>query len=252
MEDAGCTSFAVSGDWTSDGAPFSGQTKDTPVKRLSEFRVLRLDVSDAPSLLTLTYPGWLFGHGFAEGGCALFRNSLFAGLSSGELGYGAWGLIATHCSSVDEVCEIAAKYGINGVSAHCLLQDSQGGIAGLEIFKDGVRRLGTTDGLYVHSNHLLNASRSEVVEDASPEYLEDSHLRLDELSAKFAADKGDVNPRRIIEKLAASHERYPFGLCNHAREDYQTTAAVVAEPSKGTLTVSHGPPCQAEVTTHSI
>ena len=50
----GCTSFAVEPGMTLHGEPLSGQTKDTPVSRTFRYQVLRMRISDAPSMLTVT------------------------------------------------------------------------------------------------------------------------------------------------------------------------------------------------------
>ena len=248
----GCTSFAVSPKNTIDGFPISGQTKDTPSNRINRYRILNMKLTDAPSMLSLTYPGWLFGHGFVEGGCAVFRNSLYAGVSrAGVLGYAQWGLLATHCSTAGEAAGLAVEYGVRGVSAHCVIQDCAGGVVGLEIAEGGNGLLSDDGGVLVHANHVESGDEVGRFEKIDPDYLENSKYRKRKLFASLSAVKPELEARMIM-KLLADHENYPEGICNHAREDYQTTAAVVAEPAKGLLHVLSGPPCRGELTTHSI
>ncbi len=73
----GCTSFALQADATLDAHLIAGQTKDTPAYRALQYQVLRMQIAGGPSSLSATYAGWIFGHGFVQSGCAIFRNSLY-------------------------------------------------------------------------------------------------------------------------------------------------------------------------------
>lgn len=59
-----------------DNSPISGQTKDTGMYNYKNYVVLKMESTDAPSFLTLTYPGLIFGHGFSTTGMSVYRNSL--------------------------------------------------------------------------------------------------------------------------------------------------------------------------------
>lgn len=246
----GCTSFAIHPAQTLEKTVLCGQTKDTPASRLNQYRILSLKPNDAPAMLTLTYPGWLFGHGFVAGGCAIFRNSLFTEPAQGRLSYAMWGLLALHCSHVEEAVDLAMRHGVV-TAAHCTLTDCTGGIAGLEIAKDGPRQLFHENGIYVHTNHILSGAGLAPAEKIDRDYLADSKFRRQRLQESLTTNAPNLTPRLVFHALA-NHETYPHGLCNHATADYQTTAAVVAEPARGRLHVTCGPPCENAPITFSL
>src|SRR5690606_966766 len=110
----GCTSFAIAPSHTLDGVPISGQTKDTSLTRAYQYQMLRLRFTDGtPNHLSLTYPGWLFGHGFIKGGCAIFRNTIYNPTPGKGLPYSIFGLLALHCPSVDDVVKLAKDHGVS-------------------------------------------------------------------------------------------------------------------------------------------
>lgn len=235
-----CTSFAVQPAATLDGGPLAGQTKDTGGSRVFQYRVLRLKMSDAPSALTLTYPGWLFGHGFVEGGCAIFRNSLYAGEMDGALPYDVWGLLALHCRSVDEVVEMTRQYGIAG-RAHTTVLDAQGGVVGLEMGRGGLGVLKPKKGIYTHGNHVASPQRLRRFEEYGSRERACSLHRQDRLREQLEADRGRLTAQ-LAWRALSDHTEYPMSICRHA--DNNTTSAVVAEPARGRLHVARGCPCQ--------
>lgn len=239
----GCTSFAVSGSHTVSGRVICGQTKDTPLSRLKSYQVLRLQPSDAPASLTLTYPGMLFGHGFVKGGCAIFRNSLHAGEQDrGELPYDAWGLLSLHCSRVEEVVEILHQVGVRN-PLHCTVCDSHGEIAGIENGQGGVAVLPAKRGIYIHANHVLAGSRMRRHEHITRPGLRSSQLRKQNLEDALAANGKHLTPG-LAHAALSNHKSFPRSVCNHESDAFCTSAAIIAELGSGTLWVTAGPPCE--------
>lgn len=239
----GCTTFALSGEQTAEGNPISGQTKDTPLDRKYRFQVLRLHFHDAPPLLTLTYPGWLFGHGFARGGCALWRNSLNTTGRPAGLPLPVWGLLATHCPTVADVVEMTLEQGID-TSCHTTVADMQGGIVGIECTDGGIDVLEAENGIYVHANAVRGRDELKKTEvDLETFQRSDSAQRESRFRALAERKPGQLSPDRILEILS-DHENHPCGICRHQGDEAQTTAAVIAEPTKGLLHVVRGNPCE--------
>lgn len=249
-EAGGCTSFAITPAITRDGVPISGQTKDTPVERLARYRVLRLACTDAPQALTLTYPGWLFGHGFVAGGCSIFRNSIYGPASSGGLKYGVFGLLALHCRTVAEVAALAEADGMDEC-VHITVADSQGGVIGIENTGDGVRILQPEGGLYAHANAIRVADLA--VNEGTSTYFEreDSLNREARLRARLEVDRGRLTPALALAALT-DHVGYPVSICRHQNDDACTTAAVIAEPTRGRLHCTLGHPCSNLPHTYSL
>lgn len=242
-EDSGCTSFAIQPRAAQDGIPISGQTKDTPVSRIFQYQVLRMKMSDAPSALTLTYEGWLFGHGFVQGGCSIFRNSLYAGDGDGQLPYPAWGLLALHCESVDQVVQMTRDYGV-AFGFHATVADEHGGIVGIEVTRNGTAFLRPKRGIYSHANAVLANKRSAKHEKCGPLFKrKDSLHRQKRLYDRLTQQRGRLTSQLALIAMV-DHDGYPTSLCRHQGPKATTGAAVVVEPTRGALHVTRGPPCQ--------
>lgn len=245
-----CTSFALQRHVTLDRTPISGQTKDTSSSRTFLYLILRLKLTDAPSALTLTYPGWLFGHGFVKGRCAVFRNSLFAGVGHGELPYEAWGLLALHCESVEEVVELTRKHGVR-VAGHCTIADEKGSIVGIEVGRGGIAVLRPERGIYTHANAIRSSKRLLRYEELSKAHRENSLFRERRLRERLEAERGRLTVQLVCSALS-DHERYPLSICRHEKESFQTTAVVIVQPTNGRLFTTRGAPCQNPLVRYSL
>lgn len=234
----GCTSFAISPSATAHGEPISGQTKDTPIDRQFRFVVLRLKPQGAAETLTLTYPGEVLGQGFTRGGCSVFRNALNAGAGSG-LPFFAWGILAQRCPSVEDVEAMTRDYGIDE-GGHCTVADEHGGVLGVENGRAGVRFLRPERGLYIHANASLCMERCE---NDLGDYEIDSPIREVRMRELFERDLGRLTPQLAYAAMT-DHANHPTSLCRHQGRHAMTTAAVVAEPTRGLLHVTRGNPCQ--------
>jgi isopenicillin-N N-acyltransferase-like protein len=242
----GCTSFAVSPDVALDGVPLSGQTKDTPLNRIWRYQVLRMVPTDGPATLTVTYPAWLFGHGFVRGGCSIFRNSLYAGKPERGLGYAAWGLLALHLPTVDDVIEFTREYGV-AEGFHATVADEHGGIVGIESGRSGVVFCRSEQGIYAHANNVLTDPALQADEVEPGMNLACSRHRAARMRELLTAAAPVVTPQ-LAYAATTDHVNAPHSICSHPRsgpdpQNY-TTAAIVAEPTRGLLHVSRGVPCQ--------
>ena len=238
----GCTSFAVHPSVTRDGAPLSGQTKDTGAERIAQFQVLALRIEGGMNLLTLTYPGWLFGHGFAAGGCSIFRNSLSCGNPGGKLPYDVWGLLVHALPSVEEARKLTLDYGVLE-GGHCVLADEHGGILGVESGKAGYAFLSAVKGIYSHTNHVLSGPPLTIGE-APPIYgLDGAQHRQKRLYELLEKERGRITGLSAFAAMA-DHTNYPNSICSDARANGGlTTGTVVVEPLKRLIHVSRGLPC---------
>lgn len=249
-----CTSFAVHKDQTLDGVGLAGQTKDTSIDRTHLYRVLRLKPSDAPGLLTLTYPGELIGYGFAQNGMSIFRNALYVTpqRKAGALPFDAFGLLTHFASSLDDVVELAKKHGVQSV-AHVTVADPSGRGVGLELCQGEVEVIEGRDGLYAHGNHAVREPLKPLVSDKDRESVsaggsEHRQARLFELMEQ---NRRRLTPQLMLQNLS-DHANYPRSICSHRGLEYHTTAAVVVEPSRGLLHVTRGSPCQNWPATHRL
>ena len=243
----GCTSFGVSGAVTLDGRPLSGQTKDTSMRSVLQYIVLRMRIQGAPDILALAYPGEVLGYGFWSTGMSLFRNSLHstAGGPTG-LTMEQWGLLALAGSSVYEAVEIARAHGLRG-AGNCLISDASGESLSVEFTVGGVSVVPARHGIATHANHPegdKTAPHEHYPHDAERE---NSRFRMHGLWQRLHAECGRLTPQKAMQ-LMADHERYPYGICRHRVGDdpnMGTSAAVVAQPTLGRLHVTRGHPCGA-------
>jgi isopenicillin-N N-acyltransferase-like protein len=247
----GCTSFAVQPAATRDGKPLSGQTKDTGAERIEQYQVLALRIENGLHLLTLTYPGWLFGHGFAAGGCAIFRNSISCGNPGGKLPYDVWGLLAQTCPTVDDVRKLTLDHGVME-GFHCVIADERGGILGIEAGRTGYAFLGPENGLYTHTNHVMSGPPLSDIEDPPIYGIDGSEHRQKRLLELLARKAGQITGRSAFSALA-DHTNYPNSICSNDRANGGlTTAAVVAEPLSRLMHVCRGLPCNNPPVTYHL
>ena len=246
---AGCTAFAIQPAATAMSEPISGQTKDTGADRAFRYQVLRMRIDGGPSHLTLTYPGWVFGHGFVTSGCSILRNALYAGCGQGELTYSEWGLLALHCPTADEAVSLALRHGVAG-AGHCVAADEKGNVAGIEFGKGGVGVLKPRGGLYVHANRVMSGKRLGRHEVSGEPHRESSLHRQERLRGRLEADRGRLTAQLAFMALA-DHDGHPNCICRHGPGDV-TSAAVVVEPTRGLLHVCRGTPCRNWPRTYSL
>jgi len=242
-ERGACTSFAIAPGASLDGTPISGQAKDVSRRRGLQLLVLRVKMTDAPSMLTLTYPGWLFGHGFVKGGTSIFRNSLYVEGRDRGLPYAIWGILALHCHTVADVMELTREHGISG-AAHVTVSDEEGGIIGIENGRGGPAFLKPKRGIYTHANCVISGKRMLRYERGDPVFhREDSLHRTARLRTRLEADRGRLTAQLAYGALC-DHEGYPVSLCRHESLGAMSSANVIAEPTGGLLHVTRGTPCQ--------
>ena len=240
--ESGCTSFALQPTATLAGEPISGQTKDTQVERCFRYQVLRLRIDDGPSMLTLTYPGWLFGHGFITGGCAIFRNSLYAGDPDGQLSYEVWGLLALHAPSVNDVVDFTRRLGVKQ-GFHCVIADEAGGVVGNETGQGGIAVLRPKRGIYTHANAVVSSKKLMKHEQTTGAFQCDSLHRQTRLRELFESNQGRLTAQMAYAALM-DQDGFPNSICRHVSSESMTSASVIAQPTRGELHVTRGYPSQ--------
>lgn len=249
-----CTSFGVSGSVTLDGQPVSGQTKDTSLDRVSKYIVLRMRIKEAPTILVLCYPGEVLGYGTWSTGMSIFRNSLYSQADAEKgLNMGQWGLLTLAGNSVHEGAELARKHGLLG-TGNCLISDPQGESLSVEWNAGGVSIVPAQDGIATHANHPEGEETAPFEDYPDEIEKENSRYRMHGLWNLLDAERGRLTPQKALMCLA-NHTHYPRGICRHVMgetKDGGTTAAVVAEPTRGKLHVVRGNPCSNWPVTHTI
>lgn len=252
--DRSCTSFSVHPDHTLDGVPISGQTKDTVPESIPLYIVLRMRIDNAPTILVLAYPGEVLGYGMWSTGMTVMRNNIHSdGPSEKGLAMEHYGLLALAQDSLDKAIELAMQHGIIGVG--CLLfSDASGNSACVEFNDGGVNIIQSNDGIMTHANHPVGPETSVHEHYPDPEECRDSRFRMERLHELLDVEKGRLTAQKTLATLT-DHQSYPRGICRHlstASKPECTTAAVIAESTKGRLHVTTGPPCANWSTTYTL
>ena len=248
-----CSSFAVHGGLTLDGERITGQTKDTVAASARLYIVLRIRMTDGPSILVLAYPGEVLGYGMWSTGMSVFRNSVHSSAESDRgLTMEQWGLLALAGDTTEDAAELARQYGVSG-SGNVLIADRNGDSSSVEFNVGGVEVIPARDGISVHTNHPLGTSTLPHEKFPDENRRDDSYIRCEQLESLLRAERGRLTAQKAM-MILADHSCYPQGLCRHkmGTVDYCTTAAVVAEPASGKLHVTRGNPCCNWPTTYTL
>ena len=247
----GCTSFAIAPEATLDGQPISGQSKDVSCKRGMQLLVLRLKVKDGPSSLTMTYPGWLFGHGFVTGGTSIFRNSLYVESPRSGMPYNIWGILALHCPTVEAVVKMT-RDNPPATCSHTTIADENGGIAGIELGRDAMCVLKPQEGVYAHANCIMHDKKLMAQEKENKTFTRaDSLHRTHRMYDQLLPESGRLTPQ-LAYRAMCDHDGFPVCIRRHEALRAITAAVVIAEPTRGLLHVTRTMPCQSWPRTYSL
>jgi len=253
-EPGGCSSFGVSGVLALDGAPLSGQNKDTPVEAADAYILLRMRFQGGPTTLVLAYPGELLGYGLWSTGLSLFRNNLYCPpATSGLLTLESFGLLALAGGSVNAAVELARAHGIQA-NGNVTISDASGKSAAVEWDARGVTVVEARDGVVAHANHAEAPAHGAVDVYPDPDERRLSEFRSRRLRELLRSERGRLTPQKAM-MILADHQGYPGGLCRHrigGSDRCCTTAALVAEHSRGVLHVVRGQACCHWPVTHTV
>ena len=214
--------------------------------------VLRAKMTDAPSMLTLTYPGWLFGHGFVQGGTAIFRNSLY--VQAPESGSAFRGLGDAGAALPDGGRGGRHWFGATACAraGHCSVADERGGVAGIEFGRGGAAFLKPKRGIYTHANCILHNKRLQSQEKEDKNFKRrDSLHRTTRLRERLEADHGRLTAQLAYGAMC-DHGNFPNSVCRHQSLRAMTASVVVVEPARGLLHATRGCPCQNWPHTYSL
>ncbi len=241
-----CTTFAALPEATADGAPLIGQNAD-----LSHFYtdlgvVIEVAPDDTSATLMLTPAGQVSYIGINDQGLGVFAN--FLTCDGWRVGFPRYLLtrLALLYDSVDEA--VAAVRGVPRASSRNLIMLDKGGkAADLETTPTEDAYLEPEDGILAHSNHFVGRNLLEK-EERTGEHLRESHARLERIRdlLKVGCGRLDVPAMQAIFRDRGS---LPHPICRMPGDDDSDTvtfASVIAEPTRGRIWVSVGPPNEHE------
>jgi len=248
-----CTSFGCSGAVTLDGHPILGQTKDTPTISKDLYVVAAMYQQGRPDLLQMPYAGEFGVFGLSSSGMSVFGNALYvrSGRPSGELPLSLFRRLVLEADSVDEVIALVEGRGIIGVGS-LTVGDRTGRVVAIENTDHGHAVVEAVDGVLAHANHINDPALVEFEEYDEPERSTSVH-RQRRLAKQLEAERGRLTAPLAMRCLM-DHDGYPDSICRHGTpgRDFQTTAAVVVEPTFGRLYAIRGLPCQGWPVTYML
>jgi isopenicillin-N N-acyltransferase-like protein len=138
-------------------------------------------------------------------------------------------------------------------SRNLLLLDSHGAAADLETTPTSDARLDPVDGLLAHANHYVAPELQSEERSAAP-YVANSRVRQGRMEELLRERRGELNAG-IMQDILRDRACHPDNLCRQlgdAESDVITFASVIAEPTRGCLTVAVGPPHEHEYVMHEF
>lgn len=240
-----CTTFAVLPEASADGTPLIGQNADLPAFYAEIGVVVELVFDDMPRVLMLTPAGQVSYIGINDRGLGVFANFLTCdGWRVGFPRYLLSRLALTH-ETVDNAIT-AVRSVPRASSRNLIMLDARGTAADLETTPTRDARLDPSDDLLAHANHYVAAEL--VDEERSPDrQVANSRVRLDQMRALLRQQRGSLDTD-IMQKILRDRACHPDALCrlpgDDATSDTITFASVIAEPTRGRMSVAIGPPSE--------
>jgi isopenicillin-N N-acyltransferase-like protein len=244
----GCTALAVSGDAGATGVPLGAQNRDLVPAYRGRMAVLLLRPTGRPAVLMHAVPGELGGVGMNEHGVAVFANSLWAKTGRNWQAPPVTRRALLECASADEAARRACAMDGPAVGSF-LVVDATGRIRNLEILPQALAVIARDHGVFAHANHCLDAGLQRHEADISPS--PGSPGRCARMQGLLDAAAGRITVEDV-KRLLADHTGRPEPICRHAEgaAEWETAAALIAEPAARTLHLSYGPPCEGGFATY--
>jgi isopenicillin-N N-acyltransferase-like protein len=244
----GCTTWAASGTWTTDGQPILVKNRDYRLEHLPLQLLVRATPSDGYPYLYVSSAGspGVFSAGINYAGLAVADTHVY----STDLGPGLpdyalmMHLLEEHnsVSSALDYLRSMPRLGRNNL----ILADVQGHLA---VFESGRHRFGlleTQQGTLVNTNHFASAEmQASFVEVDPPEARGRTFRRHEVATATLSANHGQIDVP-FAQHLMATHNGPLASLCCHPEADTNVTtiSASIFLPAQRRLLFCHGLPCQ--------
>ena len=248
-----CTTFAISGEITSDGIPIAGQNADLPAPTRDLGIVMRIKHDDErPDILMLTPAGQISYIGISGSKMAAFAN--FINTTGWRAGYPRYLFSRT---ALEEDSVGAARKRLAPIrrasSRNLIIMDGTGDAVDLELAVEREGVIEPNQGVITHANHFL-ASEVQDEEQAKGDRLQNSCTRYERMTELIESKRGTVT---IEDTMTFFRDRAhaPDAICRYEGDgpsDYMTFASVIARPSVGELYVAPGPPDENEYKRYTL
>lgn len=218
--------------------------------------ILACAPESAPAFVTFVEAGLWGKCGANEAGIGLATNALQSNLDKGEPGVPFHAIVRRILTSSSlEDARAAVRGARRASSANYLLGSRDGQILDLEAAPGGPDEVyETTAPTLVHANHFLRPS-PRPFKDVGRIEGTDSPVRQARAEAMTRHTPSSAD--EVLTVLQSRHDS-EGPVCAHGDpnlpevEDYVTVAAVLADLSEGTLSITDSDPCRSAATTYSI
>jgi isopenicillin-N N-acyltransferase-like protein len=248
-----CTSFAVTGEATSNGKAIVGQNFDVlPGITLDMVKIKR---SDGRKELSLVF--WSGGElTLTDAGLAIVLNVV---LSPTE----QQGLYVPCCCLMPKVMrqkrmgDALSELCTHGRSMlHYIIGSAEGDIFSVETHPKGFNVEQPTRDVLVHGNHYHD-QRFKEGDNAIPEVRGSTYVRTQRLNRLIEKHYGELTPE-LMMSFMADHGNYPHAICGHPNEDMpshtrsMTVSSVIMVPEDRVMYATCGPPCEYEYSEYRL
>jgi isopenicillin-N N-acyltransferase-like protein len=248
----GCTSFAASGEATSNGELIIGQNLDMTPEWNEMLVLLRMKPTKGPRILALTIEGLLGLISLNSAGLALDGNMLahrdLMGFAEG-VPHMVWQRKAQSSENIGKAIGAIAIAKKTGVAVNTLLGSQEGDILDIEVTPDDLGFLYPQKGWIVHSNHFYTDRFKN--RDLMGTIYPDSYVRSHRLATLMERHWGKLYVA-VMKKLLNDHNNYPDSICRHVdpgvplKLQMKTVASLISYPKEQKMYIAHGNPCQNE------
>ncbi len=244
-----CTTFAVTGDRTTDRRTIVGQNVDLDQEVERFGLIIKMKPDDGPALMMYTSPGLISYVGLNDAGLAVHGNLLVSpGWRAAFPRY-----FLTRLMLEQRTVDAALEAGLRprrASSRNLILGDAEGTIANVELTVDDASVMRSDKGELVHTNHYVSAELCD--EDSRPGHTNSQHRysRIQELM-HLHDEPLDVED---LQGFFRDHDGKPGSICAHVREDStsKTVASLISEPAEGRLHATFGSPCENDYVTYAF
>lgn len=236
--DGACTSYAILGRGTQDGAILSGQNADLSPEEVDLAYVLHLKPKDKPRVMVWTFGGMIGYHGMNSAGIGAFANALGGGPAAKHgLTHYPIKRMMLECSTLEQLLSVIDRVPLAS-NGNYMLNDLNH-ILDVEWTTEQTHRLSDNGyGFLTHTNHFI------CPDHANPQNFEqslpDSFSRLSRMNELIRSRFGKLSVSDMKSFLRDTHNG-PRGICRSDASNKSITAAsIISEPAKRQMHVAVG------------
>jgi isopenicillin-N N-acyltransferase-like protein len=241
-----CTSFAVGGEWTTNGHVLIGHNEDWSPEDENTVYLVRAHPENEPAYLALTYGGLIPNIGFNQHGIAQCCDSVYP--NDSRLGipriFVARAVLA--CQTLSDALSTAVlnkrAAGYNHLIAH-----ESGELYNIEVSAKQFSTQYAREGMIAHTNHYLDPRLQQI--EHQPESLLRSHVRLNR--AERLLRTMVPHSTESFASILSDHVNRPNSICCHdvdaqvMIERSKTIASIMIDLNEKCMYVALGSPCQS-------